>query len=258
MNIIVDTDIGSDVDDIIALLYASQHLPIKCITTVHGCAAKRAQIAEKVVHAIGKEIPIYAGSDKPFFSEEIYLYGHEGHGILDGTEPLVKKGGISFLEHVVTSEDVIIGIGPLTNIALLRPRQFYIMGSIIEQEKLYLPDFKAHNFKVDSDATTFLFSSEQPITVLTTEVAKMVWLTRKEFIALPQKKVFDYVRQNAYDYLAARKQEVAYMYDPLTVMLLTHPEYFTTQTKKNITITTSVDAAKAKQELLETLWKLSL
>jgi len=261
MNIFIDTDIGSDVDDTIALLYALQHLSVKGITTVHGCAEKRAQIAEKILKAYKKRIPVYAGRDQPLVSEKIYLYGHEGHGILNGTEPAAKEGAVSFLEKRVGLYDSIIGIGPVTNIALylqhtpVQPKQLYLMGGVLEKSGRYYPNYEKHNFKVDPDATDIVFHARVPVTILTTEVAKTVWMTYEEFEQFPKTQVFDYIRQNAKDILAARKQENAYMYDPLTIMMLVHPEYFSTKTKKNITVTTSINAKAAKKNLVETLWK---
>lgn len=48
----IDTDIGSDVDDTLAILYASVHINIAGITTVHACSGKRAKIVKKVFQEI--------------------------------------------------------------------------------------------------------------------------------------------------------------------------------------------------------------
>jgi purine nucleosidase len=65
--ILLDTDIGTDVDDAVALAYLLCHP--KCellgITTVTGEPEKRASLASLLCLAAGKEISIYPGADIP-------------------------------------------------------------------------------------------------------------------------------------------------------------------------------------------------
>ena len=64
--LIIDTDIGTDVDDAIALTYAIRSgIDIPLITTVHGNTTIRARIARKLVSLLGKDIPVVAGAEKP-------------------------------------------------------------------------------------------------------------------------------------------------------------------------------------------------
>ena len=272
----IDTDIGSDVDDSIALLYALSCLNIGGITTVHGCARKRAQIARKILKSVGPNLPspskkfaefppippIHAGSDKPLCLEKIYLYGHEGKGILDGKEPAPVNGAAEFLARTIQSGDDIFCIAPLTTIARAiqlnpffssRLERIYLMGGIVKTDNGYAPDKTSHNFKVDPHATDIIFANQAPISVLTTEIGKKVYLTLDDFNSLPQGKPFDYIRANAACFFSARGQDRAYMYDPLTIMLKSKPEFFSLETRGSITITTGVDAPKAKTHLLETL-----
>jgi len=67
VKIILDTDIGTDVDDALCLAYLLAHP--KCellgITTVGGEADKRATLASVLCKIAGKHIPIFPGSEEP-------------------------------------------------------------------------------------------------------------------------------------------------------------------------------------------------
>ena len=65
--VILDTDIGSDIDDAICLAYllAQPRCELLGITTVTGEPNQRAQIASAICKAAGKKVPIYPGVDTP-------------------------------------------------------------------------------------------------------------------------------------------------------------------------------------------------
>ena len=94
--IILDTDIGTDVDDAmaLALALASPELEIVGITVVHGDAPLRARIARKLLEFAGRtEIPVVAGLSLPLampLPENFHwmprLRGHEGRGLLSASE----------------------------------------------------------------------------------------------------------------------------------------------------------------------------
>jgi purine nucleosidase len=70
--VLLDTDIGTDVDDAVALAYLLSHPDCELlgITTVTGEATKRASLASVVCKAAGKEIPIYPGAEHPMQGEQ--------------------------------------------------------------------------------------------------------------------------------------------------------------------------------------------
>ncbi len=58
VKIIIDTDIGSDVDDAIAIAFAVRRpeLDIKAITTVYGPTDKRVRLLAKLLHVLLVEL----------------------------------------------------------------------------------------------------------------------------------------------------------------------------------------------------------
>jgi inosine-uridine nucleoside N-ribohydrolase len=70
VKVILDTDIGSDIDDTFALAYllSKERCKLLGITTVTGEAVKRAEIASAQCIAAGRpDIPIYPGTENPVY-----------------------------------------------------------------------------------------------------------------------------------------------------------------------------------------------
>src|SRR5262245_45894292 len=67
MKILFDTDIGSDIDDALALcfLLAYPACEILGITTVGGQVVQRARLARAIVRESGKRIPVVPGENVP-------------------------------------------------------------------------------------------------------------------------------------------------------------------------------------------------
>ncbi|MEX2115636.1 MAG: nucleoside hydrolase [Bacteroidota bacterium] len=65
--ILLDTDIGTDVDDAVCLAYLLSHpeCDLLGITTVTRDAHKRAMLASPVCLHAGREVPIYPGVELP-------------------------------------------------------------------------------------------------------------------------------------------------------------------------------------------------
>ena len=70
--VLFDTDIGSDIDDAVALAYllAQPQCELLGITTVSGEAVRRAQIASALCINAGKDIPVFPGREAPLLSPQ--------------------------------------------------------------------------------------------------------------------------------------------------------------------------------------------
>ena len=78
--LILDTDIGTDVDDALALavLLGSRNVDLFGITTVYGDTSLRAQIAMHICDLVNRKIKTYAGNSKPISGGEVWVSGSEG------------------------------------------------------------------------------------------------------------------------------------------------------------------------------------
>jgi purine nucleosidase len=81
--VIFDTDIGTDVDDILALVLLAKapELNLLGVTTVYGDTAFRAKIAKTTTHMLGrKDIAIVPGEQRTVSGRQDHWAGHEGEG----------------------------------------------------------------------------------------------------------------------------------------------------------------------------------
>ena len=124
--ILLDTDIGTDIDDALCLAYLlSQPLcELIGITTVCGESFKRAMLASVFCKLADRDIPIYPGAEEPLIGEQKQKIAEQAV-ILTGWphETNFPRGeAIEFLRNKILNnpgEITLLAIGPLTNIALL-------------------------------------------------------------------------------------------------------------------------------------------
>lgn len=118
--VILDTDIGGDIDDAYALeqVLHSPELKLLGVTTVSGDAVARARLAAKLLAVAGRsEIRVYAGtSTAP-------QYIAQTEWAKDFSSPALHlAGGVEFLRKEINARPgaiTLIAIGELTNIAAL-------------------------------------------------------------------------------------------------------------------------------------------
>jgi purine nucleosidase len=130
MKIILDTDIGTDIDDAYALAFAVRHrdIDVKAVTTVHAYPVERAQLVEHLLTLAGRpEIPVRAGWSLPIHpldheQQQAYLARRPNHTqVASGTGARFRAGeAVSLILETVdqyAGDIALVTIGPLTNIA---------------------------------------------------------------------------------------------------------------------------------------------
>lgn len=126
MKVILDTDIGSDIDDAVCLAYllAQPQCDLLGVTTVSGEPIQRARLVSALCKAAGKNVPIYPGIDNPILIEQkqprvpqaamLDRWPHDIH--------FPQGEAINFLRRTIRAnpgEVTLLAIGPMTNIGLL-------------------------------------------------------------------------------------------------------------------------------------------
>ncbi len=242
--VILDTDIGTDVDDCLALalLVGSSELKLDAVTCVYGDTTLRSRMVMKLLQLRGlANVPVYAGAKQPLVSgREIYWEGHEGQGLLDATDDTFQpqpEFAVDFIvQHVMSNPGVIhlIAIGPLTNIALAfqkEPRlarnlaHLTIMGAVVGSiERLDLP-FAEHNIVCDPEAAKIVFASGAPITLVPLDITTQVKVTRDGLERIQQ--VGTAFHDAVADQLARYPRFQAFghtsLHDPLAVAVVIDP-----------------------------------
>jgi purine nucleosidase len=118
--LVLDTDIGGDVDDALALAYALRHpdLELRAVTTVSGDTDVRAHIAARLLEIDGRDDVVVAAGVGGFMDS--VWFGHEGDGLPAGPEvPIDERGAVDVLLDVSRSPDspVVATIGQQSNVA---------------------------------------------------------------------------------------------------------------------------------------------
>lgn len=124
--ILLDTDIGTDIDDAICLAYllANPECDLMGITTVTGEAVKRAMLASALCKIAGKDIPIYPGCETPLIIKQKQKLAVQAKALKnwDHEENFPRHEAINFLRDTIRrnpGEIILLTIGPLTNIGIL-------------------------------------------------------------------------------------------------------------------------------------------
>lgn len=125
--ILLDTDIGTDIDDALALCYllSNPECELLGITTVTGEPEKRALLAQKICFTYNKNIPIYPGLSTSLNKDRKQLQPvAQQAAVIDVSSKanFPQDQAISFLQKTIRDnphEITLLGIGPLTNIAAL-------------------------------------------------------------------------------------------------------------------------------------------
>ena len=190
MRRVLDCDPGHD--DAIALLLAlaSPELELLGVTTVHGNQTldKTTENALRVLELVGRsDVAVVPGADRPL-RRDLHVAAHvHGESGLDGPElpaatarPLEQHAVDFLLEHV-TSEVVLVPVGPLTNVALaldrgLRPQRIVLMGGAIAEGNM--TPAAEFNIWADPEAAQRVFEAGVPVTMIGLDVTHRALLTR--------------------------------------------------------------------------------
>lgn len=236
--ILIDTDIGDDIDDIFALtyLFSRKDADILGVTTVWGDTGKRAACANVIANAKKRPVPIFKG-------EEYNLDGTKRAKEIKGYMDFAKGGSpnadfgkgrddaVDFIYRILKENPhsvTLIAIGPLTNIAYLFTKypdapsllsELAIMGGAYFENPRCTWDIRVEwNFKCDPRAAKIVL--EAPVRKISIYGVDLTWdyqLPRFEAAELlgssPENAVQKSFAENVY------RGDPIWFHDPLTCVL---------------------------------------
>ncbi len=186
-NILIDTDIGGDVDDALALALAlnTPSVRIVGITNVYLANAWRAGVTKELLRVYGREdIPVCTGAEKPligWWDESRIPNSSPDYGEYRG-EKLPHAADFIIQKAEEIDDLVLLAIGPLTNVGLALAKAPHIAGRL----KIYMMGGqvnKAHpewNIVCDPEAARIVFESGADITMVGLDVTNRCQFTRAE------------------------------------------------------------------------------
>ena len=250
--VIIDTDPG--VDDAFALFLAlrSRELKVLAVTAVAGNVPLNVTLPNvlRLVEIAGRtDFPVAAGASSPLIRKLVTAaYAHGNNGLAGVEFPAarhdaVKEPAADLICRLVrenANEVTIIGIGPLTNVALaLRQdpeivsmiRGIVLMGGSLSGGNV--TPAAEFNFYVDPEAASIVFDSGIPLRMVGLDVSRKVQLTEQHIAALRAGKgeVSDAAARIAEAVMQMARGEQwqggPHLHDPLAVSSLLDPEILT-------------------------------
>jgi purine nucleosidase len=227
--VVLDTDVGTNVDDILALLFLAtdKTVELRAVTTVDGDVALRARHAVRVLRLLGRnDVPVYSGvgtanSDRPIWPVDV-ASSPEG----------VRSGGVEALVDIVgrsPDEVTVVAIGPLTNIAAairISPgwassvRRLVVMGG----------DFSGgraeHNLASDVDAAQVVLSSGMPAVWVGLDITTSVPFDSSDLNAIAQSPLASLIAGQARAWWNRTGRPSSHPHDALAVLAMLEPDLF--------------------------------
>jgi purine nucleosidase len=262
--IILDTDIGTDVDDAFALVMAVRkpHIDLRAVTTVYGDVDLRARMARKLLNLVGQpDIPVAAGEAQPLYDgKDSYWGGWEGVGFLTEADAGLSydpRPAVRLMRETLLGTDqplTLVGIGPLTNFAHLirqHPEVRPQIKEIVCMAGSLRPNDEEWNVQCDPEAAKIMLESGLPLRLGTRHFVNQPWLTQKERQILRSRG--DAVVQVLVDlldeFLSHKTRTHSPMYDPVTLSMVytdaflpTVPKHFRIRMEQQILYLDVMDA----------------
>jgi len=233
--IILDTDIGSDVDDAMALLLAcaSPEMALAGVTTGGGEAHERARLAVQLLRRAGRDdIPVYAGMSTrllPYKPDHFAPYDGHGLSIADITEAdYASQHAVEYLLHMARErgpELTLVTIGPLTNIGaavaldpqtMARFKELIIMGGAFWGDRARRGEY---NVSSDPEATKVVLGLDIPTAFVGLDVTLQVVNGPSHMARLKAARtpLTDLAHSMLADYQARLRRSYNYLHDPLAL-----------------------------------------
>ncbi len=127
VKVILDTDIGTDIDDAVALAYllSEPRCELLGVTTVTGEPEKRAEMVSAVCRNVGRDdVPVHSGCPEALLIEMRQKVAQQAAalGEWDRRRDFPPNTAVEFLRETIRAhrgEVTLLTIGPLTNAGLL-------------------------------------------------------------------------------------------------------------------------------------------
>ena len=260
----LDTDIGGDVDDVVALAFCALHpgIDLRCVTTVNGDTDRRARLARALLDLLGRhDVPVGAGAsvgldgrDNASMPAEL----NHGAALIEATEAGAEPA-FDLLARVLEAASrpvEICAIGAVTNVAATlaarpdlhdRVAGVHVMGGCLGPVSYGDGDdaggdpFAEYNLGCDPLAAAVLWALPLPLRLVPVDVTMPLVLTDDDRAAIagggPSGPVLDALAE---EYLAARRaagvraaeHAAVRLHDPLTVVGLAVPDVEVTQPRR--------------------------
>jgi purine nucleosidase len=241
--VLIDTDIGDDIDDALALALAlsSPEIELVGISTVFGDTALRAKLTLYLLETYGRgHIAVAAGVETPM------QYRHRPSGVrqaailaeMPQTKSMGKLSDLTGPQLIVETalayygQITLLCLGPLTNVATaltMEPQLFMAIRRIIMMGGTSGFPFPEWNIRSDARAAQIVLASGIPITLIGWNVTKQCQLRESDIVQLrerdtPQTDLLSRLVTIWQEHRPRWHPELPFLHDPLTIVAMCQPE----------------------------------
>ena len=225
----IDTDMGGDIDDALAIAMAlhSQELHVIGVSTVYIGNAWRTDLVRSMMEAYGRaDIPAHLGAEKPLAG----LWNNQA------LAPALANDAVPALIRAARENPglCVAAIGPLTNVALALAQapdiaknlRLFVMGGMIT---MAYPEW---NIVCDPEAARIVLESDAGITLVGLDVTEKCRLNKEESLALVmgESREMRFLRGEMERFFASFSF-LPVLHDPLTIAALLWDDLLTYEMK---------------------------
>ena len=236
--IIIDTDIGDDIDDTLALSLAinSPELELLGVTTVYKNTLARARLASWLLSSNGVNVPIVPGKRMPISKHDMASlnldeipcqYTKE----MDSATIVQSTDAVSFLRTILEEKGpiTIVTLGALTNVAFLLQRYPEVQTKIkriVMMGGAYFSHIKEYNICCDPEAARIVFQSSVNIVAIGLDVTLQCRLTEEQITQLynSSSKAANSASKLICLYRSHHPGAEIFLHDPLAVAAVFRPD----------------------------------
>ena len=265
-NLIIDTDIGDDIDDAMALSFVlgRPELNLLGVPTVYRNTVQRARQAKLLLNLAGRgDVPVYAGTGMPYkektavteplcqyteaLEEECCNYenpedGTEGTGAVDFLIQMAQRYG---------KELSILSVGPMTNLAKAvekAPEVMATVGECMIMGGCFSTEYAEWNILCDPEAAQIVLTSDMPVTCVGADITERCKLSKEEQDRILQDNstpLRAYLGEILQLWLTTSGRDAAVLHDPLAASALLEKNQLTYE-KQDICVRTDGRCADGK------------
>ena len=239
VKVLLDTDIGSDIDDAVCLAYLlkQKNCSLMGITTVSGEPEKRAMLADALCQQAGVDVPIHSGISEPLLAKQIQPRAGQAASLTAWKHrtDFQPNSAVTFLRDTIVShpgEITLLAIGPLTNIGLLfstYPETVSLLKEVVLMAGRFFPPGAASSiveWNVQADPHAAAIVCRAPVKKLTTiglDVTCQVKMAQQEVMQAFQAEILRPVLDFSTHWFAQAQAEIIF-HDPLAAAILFEPD----------------------------------
>lgn len=235
--VVLDTDIGDDIDDALALALALQspELDVRAVITVLQHRERRADLVWKILQLYARtDIPVGMGAEQPWLTPprtgEVRQTAALGPS--DRMPEKLRRNGLELLLETCRRSPekiTLLAYGPLTNVALAlkaEPRLREKIERLVLMNGVYFRPGVEYNTLRDPEAAAVVFGSGLPIVAVGLDVTLRCQLEPADMdrLAASELPSVKFLRELIGIWQSGRPDHRPILHDPLAVAVTFRPE----------------------------------